>query len=399
MTDTRALIETAVDLFDRGQYDRLAELIESAHGQSDQGHREAALRSRMRDVVRWMCQARSEEQAEEAAHREALSRIENRQQVLKHNLKEIVELVNDPKTERHRIAEGSGRAPPVEEETTPRDSPSEDQPSLLRHPLRGLRRGLVDGASPVMAVYCLGQFRVYFASRFVEEWANGKGKAIFKFLVSCPQHRAAKEVLMELFWPNAEPHAARNNLNVAIYGLRRAFASVDPFSVVLFRNDSYLVNPELEVWIDHEAFIDHLRAGQALERRGEVVLAMCEYERAEALYQGEFLEEDRYEEWPESLRRNLRDQYLMVLDRLGEYAFERHDYAACAELCRKMTAVDPCHEEAHRRLMRCWSRQGLLHMALRQYHVCREELARELQIDPSPVTVELFSRIRQRHIV
>ena len=38
-------------------------------------------------------------------------------------------------------------------------------------------------------------------------------------------------------------------------------------------------------------------AAQALERRGELVSAMREYRAAEALYQGEFLEEDRYEDW------------------------------------------------------------------------------------------------------
>jgi DNA-binding SARP family transcriptional activator len=168
---------------------------------------------------------------------------------------------------------------------------------------------------------------------------------------------------------------------------------------VLFRDDCYLLNPELEIWVDYEAFMKHLAAARSLEGAGELALAMNEYRRAEALYQGEFLEEDRYEDWPDALRRNLRDEYLALLDRLSEHYFELEDYSACVVLCSKMLAVDACHEGPHRRLMQCWSRQGLPHLALRQYRAGREALARDLQIEPSEAMTELFERIRRREPV
>jgi DNA-binding SARP family transcriptional activator len=169
--------------------------------------------------------------------------------------------------------------------------------------------------------------------------------------------------------------------------------------VLLFRDDSYLLNPRLPVWIDGEAFLNHLAAGHDLERRRETTLAIEEYRRAEALYQGDLFQEDRYEDWLEAYRRDFSERYLTLLVGLEEYAFAHHDYGACVDLCKKMLAVDPCHEEPHRRLMQCWSRQGLAHLALRQFHVCREALARELEVDPSPDTTEVFDRIRRREPV
>ena len=60
---------------------------------------------------------------------------------------------------------------------------------------------------------------------------------------------------MELFWPEAHPDAARNNLNVSIYGLRQALRSINPdYSHILFQEESYLLNPVMELWIDIEEF-------------------------------------------------------------------------------------------------------------------------------------------------
>jgi DNA-binding SARP family transcriptional activator len=251
-------------------------------------------------------------------------------------------------------------------------------------------------APPALVVYCLGPFRVYQDDQPVEEWPSSKGKAIFKYLITHRERPIAKEVLMELFWPGSEPDAARNSLNVAIYGLRQALRQVHPsFSHVLFQDDCYLLNPELQIWVDCEAFMKDFAAARALEQRGDLVEAIRKYHMAEALYTGEFLEEDRYEDWPIPQREYLRTDYLDLLDSLSRYYYDQNDDAACTAACRKMLVVDPCREEAHRRLMRCYSRQGKSYLALRQYHICVETLKEELNMPPTQETDSLFKFIRQ----
>lgn len=250
---------------------------------------------------------------------------------------------------------------------------------------------------PALTIYCLGPFRLYQDDQPVEEWSSSKGQAIFKYLIMHRARPIAKEVLMELFWPEAAPDAARNNLNVAIYGLRRALRSGRAdFSHVVFQNDCYLLNPELRLWVDVEEFSQHYTAGQRLEQSGEQAQAVHEYRAAEALYLGEFLAEDRYEDWPLTQRQQVQDDYLRLLDRLSQYYLDKQNYDLCAMMCDKLLAVDPCREETQRRLMRCYSRQGHLHLALRQYHLCVETLARELDVGPSTPTEELYAKIRRR---
>jgi DNA-binding SARP family transcriptional activator len=229
----------------------------------------------------------------------------------------------------------------------------------------------------------------------VYDWPSSRGKAIFKYLVTHRERPVVKEVLMELFWPGAHPDAARNNLNVAIYGLRQALRRTRPsYSHVLFQDDCYLLNPDLRIWVDIEEFTAHCRNAEEMNQRGDQVAATREYHSAETLYEGEFLEEDRYEDWPIPPRQRLRDSFRGALNHLSRFYLDQEDYIASVSVCRKMLAVDPCCEEAHRRLMRCYSRLGQHFLAMRQYHLCVETLAEELDLAPAPSTAQLYHRIR-----
>lgn len=250
---------------------------------------------------------------------------------------------------------------------------------------------------PSLVVYCLGPFQVYQDEQPVEEWPSSKGKIIFKYLVTHRERPVPKEVLMELLWPDNDPDAARNNLNVAVYGLRQALRSTHPhYSHVLYQDDCYLLNPEIDIWLDSELFMRQIALAQSLEQAGELARAMEVYNNAEALWLGEFLEEDRYEDWPVAQRQLLQQQYLRLLDKLSKYHFDQGAYNSCTTACRKMLAVDPCREEAHRLMMQCFHVQGQSYLALRQYHQCVEALKSELQVAPSAATRELYELIRSQ---
>lgn len=250
---------------------------------------------------------------------------------------------------------------------------------------------------PSLAIYFLSPFRVLLDEQPVVGWPNCKGKSIFKYLVTHRQRPIPKEVLMEAFWPEGDPDAARNNLNVAIYGLRKSLNKVNTsFSYVLFQDDCYLLNPEANIWVDSEAFLAHVGKAKEFELRGDQAAAIREYRAAETIYQGEFLVEDRYEEWLVSIRQNFQDTYLAVMNRLSCHYFDQKNYETCVTMCTKALAVDSCNEEMHRRLMQCYNLMGYTHLALRQFHICRENLIRDLNIMPSKETMQLFEEIRRR---
>ncbi|MCB9157739.1 MAG: winged helix-turn-helix domain-containing protein [Caldilineaceae bacterium] len=288
--------------------------------------------------------------------------------------------------------------PPRPSEIVHPDAATESEPAMQTNALESAPEIAITGHEPpALTVYCLGPFRVFQDNQPVTDWPSNKGLSIFKFLVTHRERPVAKEVLMEHFWPDANPDAARNNLNVAIYGLRRALRRTHPdYSHVLFQNDSYLLNPTMHIWVDVEEFVRrHAQADQCTQT-GQLEEAIDEYRAAEAFYQGEFLEEDRYEDWIVPVRQSLQDEYVGMLEQLSNYYLEQHDLETCILMANKMIAVDSCYEEAHRRLMRCYCRQGYQHLALRQYHLCVEALANELDVEPSTETLKLYVQIRQQ---
>lgn len=201
---------------------------------------------------------------------------------------------------------------------------------------------------------------------------------------------------MDLYWPKATARSARNNLNVAIHDLRRMLrgGDADEPSSVLFADDAYHLNPELDIWVDAEEFEHLIASARRLDREGDRVDALRDYEAAAALYSGDLLAEDAYEDWSLLPRRALQDAYLGALQTLGD-ARLHDDPDAAADLYRRTLGVDPCREEAHRGLMRCYERRGDRRLALGQYRQCAAALSTTLGLAPAPETEALHERIRR----
>jgi DNA-binding SARP family transcriptional activator len=243
-------------------------------------------------------------------------------------------------------------------------------------------------------VYCLGAFRVYQGDRLITDWNGLKGKSILKYLLAHRETPVARDILMELFWPGADPESARRSLHQAIYSLRQALRRGNPdFAHVYFENDCYLLNPGMSIWVDSVEFEKHFQAGRRLEATDRITKAIAEYGIAESLYQGEYLEEDLYEDWPAAERERLRRTYCDLGDRLSEHYVRNGEHNAAIALCHKILARDNCHEPAHRRLMRCYLAQGQRHLAVRQYQTCVELLQVELELGPSEETEALYQDI------
>jgi DNA-binding SARP family transcriptional activator len=254
-------------------------------------------------------------------------------------------------------------------------------------------------AAPVLAVNLLGGLRVRLNGVEVVDWPSGRGRSLLKYLLTHRDPWPQREVLMDVFWPGSPPAAARNSLNVAVHGLRRALRAAADIPVVVLRQGAYRLAPDVRLWVDIDEFERHLAGGRRLEQAGDEAGAVAEYEHAVSLYQGDLLADDPYEEWPLLPREHLSLNYMDLLDRLGGLYFRQGRYAPCAALCRRMLERDRCREDAHRRLIRSYSRLGLPHLALRQYTACAEALRGDLGVDPAPATEGLRAALLRHEAV
>jgi len=244
-----------------------------------------------------------------------------------------------------------------------------------------------------ISVHMLGRFLMSIQNVALK-LPSSRSQSLLKYLMLNHKQNIPREVLMDVFWPDAEPETARNNLNVAIHAIRRALRGVVERPVVIYRDGAYSIAPDMQVWLDVEEFKCLVSAGQRLESRNQSA-AVSEYEAAISLYQGDFLQENPYEGWTVLTRESLRMAYLNTLDSLSRIYFSQERYAACIMACQSILDRDRCREDAHCMLMRCYNRQGQDHMALRQYQACVEALRLELDVAPAPATTRLVQQIRQ----
>ncbi|MBK8905965.1 MAG: winged helix-turn-helix domain-containing protein [Anaerolineaceae bacterium] len=398
---------TLQSLFANDQYDQISCYVEAEYAQA-LGNAEAE-RAAMLAAAKQLVASCAEMQKEISFHQQAFHHSKRRREKLKIELKKLLQMVNVapetavPPTQPslwQRVSRLWHQGPlPLPQPPEPTDAVKEQTaaaPPLRQQPESPIRPLInTQSAYPQLTIYCLGTFRAYEDEHPIEDWPSRKGKAIFKYLLLHRQKRITKEVLMDQFWPEATADAARNNLNVAIYGLRQALRNGYPdFSHVLFEDDCYFLNPQMEIWVDVEQFEAVYKKACEMMQRGETAVAIPDLHAAELLYQGELLAEDRYEDWPAARRQQLQRHYLQLLTHICNHYFATQQYATCITFANKLLRVEPCHEATHRLLMRAYARQQQGYLALRQYHQCVELLEEELAVPPDPATTRLYEAIR-----
>ncbi|WP_420641666.1 AfsR/SARP family transcriptional regulator [Candidatus Leptofilum sp.] len=252
---------------------------------------------------------------------------------------------------------------------------------------------------PMLDVYCLGTFRVYNNDALIAKWPGVKCQSIFKYMIFHRERPAPLEVLMDLFWREDEPEAARRNLYQAIYLLRQALQESAPaFNYVVSADGCYGFNSELNIWLDAEDFERLYENGRRHAREGNIETAVAAYESAAALYNGPFFAEDLYEAWMQPPRERLHRHNLNLLEQLSRHYFNAQQFALSISYARKIVTEDSCHEAAHRLLMTAYAHRGQRHLALRQYHQCAEALQAELDAVPSPETAVLHEKIKKNQL-
>jgi DNA-binding SARP family transcriptional activator len=253
---------------------------------------------------------------------------------------------------------------------------------------------------PKLAIYMLGPHRVLVEAESVPDWPNCRGKSIFNYLVAHRERPVPKDVLMDVFWPGIDPDSARNNLNASMYGLRRTLRSIDASSTfIIYEAGCYNLNPQLSIWVDAEALLQSVQSAAEFERADNADGAQAEWEVALDLYQDEYLADDRYGTWMLEMRRRCEIAFLQACARASLRYLERGEFHACMHACLRTLDVDACNEQAHLLLMRCYDRLGQPHLAIRQFHACRDALRQECGLQPSVDAIGAFERLRRRQAI
>lgn len=219
------------------------------------------------------------------------------------------------------------------------------------------RRGEATKKPEAVRIWLLGGFRVSVGERSIgeESWRLKKAASLVKLLALEGGHRIHRERLMDLLWPQLDTKAAANNLHRTLHFARRTLESNPATASCYLRlqGDLLALCPEAPLWVDVESFEE---AAGAARRTGDPAA----YRAAIELYAGELLPQDRYEEWAQERREELRLMHQALLIELAGLYEEREEYGLAIEALRRVVAAEPAHEEAHVGLMRLYALSGRL---------------------------------------
>lgn len=204
--------------------------------------------------------------------------------------------------------------------------------------------------------------------------AARKARVLIAALALARHRTLSRARLASLLWGSSEPEQARVSLRQAVAQLRRAGIDIEA-------PEADTLTLPAAIAIDVDAFDAALSRGSAAE--------------AIRLYRGDLMEGQAFRDpiidsWLQGERVRLRElaveALVSELDRLG-------DRPEAGEIARRLIALDPLREAAHRTLMRLDLARGDTAASLARFAMLRDLLRRELDIAPAADTMALVQSI------
>jgi hypothetical protein len=174
-------------------------------------------------------------------------------------------------------------------------------------------------------------------------WIRRRDQQFIKYLLLKPTGSATRSELASVFWPDADKQLAAQSVRTACSNIRKAIAAQVGYACVdLYFNADPDVSLNLtNVVADVRRFSAHVADGDAAFDRGDAQEASVHYRAAEELYNGRLLDGDPPEPWFADHAQQLEDQFVIVLERLAQSAFDEGDMKSASEYAFRVQKIRP----------------------------------------------------------
>ncbi len=257
---------------------------------------------------------------------------------------------------------------------------------------------------------CLfGPFQVSLNGDPLPTFYSSKARALLAYLLIEANRPHSRDALATLLWGNQPSQKARTNLRTTFAKLRQLLAPLEvetPLFTTTRQTIQFNFNPAHH-WIDVVTFNNLLTICEEKSADGEVNIPGCAKALSQAvpLYKGEFLSDlcvenaEEFETWRLEQQEKYHIQMLSLLHCLAGYhlsnTYHQLDYQLAEQYARQQLQLEPWSEMGHGQLMEILARTGHQMAALAQFNLCRQLLAEELGVEPSPQIQTLAEQIRQ----
>jgi len=247
----------------------------------------------------------------------------------------------------------------------------------------------------MLSIQLFGTFETRYQDRRLPEPKRRSTARVLAFLAWHAGRPLPRRQVAESLWPDMPTEDALAELRRNLYGLTTFLAQATGrggWLAATRRSVALLAADDLRC--DAQAFVALCRRGlapgQGPAAEAEAAAAL---EAAVALHAADLLD-DWDDEWLEGPRRQAREHLGEALSALVRHHEGRGAPRQALGHARRLVALDPLHEAAHRSLMRLHAQSGDRAAALAQFEALRVALRDELDIDPSEATLKLHQAIR-----
>ncbi|MBC8042081.1 MAG: winged helix-turn-helix domain-containing protein [Rhizobacter sp.] len=234
-------------------------------------------------------------------------------------------------------------------------------------------------------VCTFGRFSVRAGGRELQkdDWGRKKPRDVFKVLLLNHAKAVTTDELLNLLWDDAPTKSAELVLLNSISRLRKALEpDLEPHKPSRYltnRDKTYTLDLGGEAVIDFLVFKNAVAAARHAASEDE---KLRHYAEAVALYGGDFLKEDYYEDWTAFERETLKDACIEALEHLAASALQQGDVKAAAGTAEKILDIDRTSERAYELLITCRLSQNNMADAQKIFERCKAAFKKELGLAP-----------------
>lgn len=216
-------------------------------------------------------------------------------------------------------------------------------------------------------------------------------QALLTFIVL---HRDALQLRQRVavhLWPDATDTDAKANLRRRLHELKQLIPGIDRWLRVEPKTIQWIQDENC--WLDVAEFEIAIAASLPPPHSPTPPSSPTQaLEQAAKLYQGDLLP-SCYDDWIVSYREQLRQQAIAGLDRLVTLLTTQGNAPTAIRYAQQLQRIDPLYEPTYCHLMRLHVQQGDRASALRVYHQCMMMLRKELGVNPSPMTRQIYEEL------
>ena len=217
---------------------------------------------------------------------------------------------------------------------------------------------------------------------------------MFAYLALHEGHAVPRDELAEVLWGEELPATWEKALGVLMAKLRPLLeeCGIARSTGLTSASGRYKLTLPADAWIDVPAAASAVERAEAALTAGDLEEARAQASTAADLSRPTFLPgEDGL--WVEEQRRYLRDVLVRALECLRDASLATARFGDAVRHAAEIIELEPFRESSYRALMQADAAAGNPAEALRVYERCRQFLADELGVYPSPETEAVYLEI------